>query len=224
MVFSKQWNKLYSNKTHMSVWPWSDVVSLVHQYCKLLMSKPQNIKVLEVGSGAGANIPLFKNLGFNYFGIEGSHSMVKQLHEWFPDLKNQIICKDFTKIQPFNFNFDLILDRAAITHNDTKSIKTTLEFVNDSLKKNGLFIGVDWFSKNHSDSKNGILVDDKFTRTNFLEGGFVGVGKVHFSSLLHLKELLKNFEIIYLEEKVIKHHVPTIEKQFGSFNFVVKKK
>ena len=108
MVFSKQWNKLYSNKTHMSVWPWSDVVSLVHQYCKLLMSKPQNIKVLEVGSGAGANIPLFKNLGFNYFGIEGSHSMVKQLHEWFPDLKNQIICKDFTKIQPFTFNFYLI--------------------------------------------------------------------------------------------------------------------
>ncbi len=224
MAFSKQWNKLYSDNTHMSVWPWSDVVSLVHQYCKLLISNPQNTRVLEIGCGAGANIPLFQRLGFNYFGIEGSLSIVKQLHLWFPDLKKQIVCKDFTKVQPFDMDFDLILDRASITHNDMKSIKATLGFINKSLKKNGLFMGIDWFSENHSDSKKGRLTDDDFTRTDIIEGGFKGVGKVHFSSLSHLRKLLEDFEIIYLEEKIIKHHDPSAKNQFGSFNFVVKKK
>lgn len=50
------------------------------------------------------------------------------------------------------------------------------------------------------------------------------LGKVHFSSLSHLRKLLEDFKIIYLEEKIIKHHDPSAKNQFGSFNFVVKKK
>ena len=53
MSFSNEWENRYKAKTHLSIWPWSDLVSLVMRH------KPikENFKVLELGCGAGANIP-----------------------------------------------------------------------------------------------------------------------------------------------------------------------
>ena len=122
MSFSNEWDKTFIKKTHMSVWPWSDVVGLVNKNCKNLISQSENVSVLELGCGAGANIPFFKKLGFNYYAIEGSPTIVKHLHKRFPELSDQIICGDFTDEIPFNIQFDLILDRSAVTHNNLQSI------------------------------------------------------------------------------------------------------
>ena len=224
MTFSKEWEQSFSSNTHISVWPWSDVVSLVNQNCKSIISKPDGVNVLELGCGAGPNIPFFEKIGFNYHAIEGSSTIVKRLHKKFPKFKDKILCGDFTREQPFNNKFDLILDRAALTHNNTNSIKFALNLVKQSLKKNALFIGIDWFSKNHSDSTKGIEIDDKYTRTNIMRGPFIGVGKVHFSNLSHMLELLHDFEIIFLEEKLSIHHKPISKYQFASWNFVARKK
>ena len=171
-----------------------------------------------------ANIPFFKSIDFEYFAIEGSKTIVKQLHKRFPEIAKHIICEDFTVKIPFNIKFDLILDRSAITHNNLKSIKNTLSMIKESLNDQGFFIGIDWFSKNHSDSKKGIRVDDDFTRDQFLDGQFNNVGKVHFSDLEHLKNLLFDFEIIHLKEKIIKDFISNESYQFASWNFVARKK
>ena len=229
MSFSNEWDETFIKKMHMSVWPWSDVVGLVNRNCKNLISKLDDVRVLELGCGAGANIPFFRKLGFNYYAIEGSPTIVKHLHKSFPELTNQIICGDFTVKIPFDKQFDLILDRSAVTHNNLKSIKRTLTMIRKHLKKNAPFIGIDWFSKNHSESSNGSLVDDNFTRTNYSDGPFLGIGKVHFSDLSHIRELLSDFKINYLEEKITQEfHPSTIEydpkvnNQFASWNFIVR--
>jgi SAM-dependent methyltransferase len=218
--FSQEWDKCYRDNTQLSIWPWSDMVSLVNRHSKQLIV--EGGRVLELGCGAGANIPLFRSLGIDYFGIEGSPTIVKQLHCRYPDLSDQIYMGDFTTDQPFDANFDLVVDRAAVTHNNTISIKNTLQTIIDSLKPGGLFIGVDWFSMNHTDYSRGQIAGDKYTRTNYSKGQFVGVGNVHFSDEPHLRDLFSKFEILFMEEKLIQRYEPHDNHQFASWNIVAK--
>jgi len=222
--FSVEWDKCFSENTHMSLWPWSDVVSLVNRFCRPLLSNGGGAgKVLEMGCGAGANIPFFKALGLNYKAIEGSATIVDMLHRRYPDLVDGIFCGDFTLLHPIDNDFDLVLDRGAITHNNTSSIMDALRIVFDSLKEGGLFIGVDWYSTKHTDIDFGILVDDDFTRTDISQGQFEGVGKVHFSDERHIRELFRNFEILFLEEKISNRYEPQDSHQFASWNIVARK-
>ena len=38
MGFSSEWEQRYAESTHLSVWPWSDIVSLVHRHCKPIIA------------------------------------------------------------------------------------------------------------------------------------------------------------------------------------------
>lgn len=222
MGFSNEWEQRYLNNTHLSIWPWSDIVSLVHRHCNHLINA-EDIKVLEFGCGAGANIPLFLSLGMKYFAVEGSPTIVKQLHDRYPELREQISVGDFTVEQPYGGGFKLLIDRASITHNNTESIKSALQIAYDALLPGGIYIGVDWFSTNHSEFKNGNPIDDLLTRTNHINGSFAEVGKVHFSDEQHLKELFLNFEIIFIEEKQSRICEPQDNYLFASFNIVGRK-
>ena len=222
MGFSQQWEERYADNTHLSIWPWSDIVSLVHRHCKPLIVA-RGGRVLELGCGAGANIPLFLALGMDYYAIEGSPTIVSQLHQRYPDLVDNIRVGDFTADQLFDGNFDLVIDRAALTHNNTISIMNALEITFDSLKPGGLFIGSDWFSTNHTDYLGGEDADDKYTRTNHSKGQFIGVGNVHFSDEAHLRDLFSKFEILFMEEKLIRRFEPYGNHQFASWNIVARR-
>ena len=95
MTFSKEWNIRYKNNTHMSIWPWSDLVSLVMKFYKPTKSK---IRVLELGCGAGANIPFFLSLNTEYFGIDGSEIIIRNLKKRFPRISKNLVFEDFTKV------------------------------------------------------------------------------------------------------------------------------
>jgi len=222
MGFSREWEQRYAENTHMSVWPWSDIVSLVHRHCKSIIVAGRG-RVLELGCGAGANIPLFRALGLDYFAIEGSPTIVKQLHQRYPDLAGQIVIGDFTLVQPFEPGFDVIIDRASLTTNDSLSINAGLKLAIDALKVGGVFIGSDWYSKNHSDCSGGEQCDDEYTRTNHKSGQFVGTGKVHFSDERHLRDLFSEFEIVFMEEKLTRRYEPADHHQFASWNIVARK-
>ena len=179
--------------------------------------------MLELGCGAGANIPLFRTLQFDYFAIEGSATIVKRLVSRYPNLVNKIHIGDFSSKFPFEDKFDLILDRASITHNSTESIKNTLQLAFDSLKSKGVFIGSDWFSQNHTAYMSGQISEDEFTKCDYKEGQFVRVGKVHFSDEAHIRSLFSKFAIIFLEEKLVKQYQPDDAHQFASWNIVAMK-
>ncbi|MCA9459999.1 MAG: class I SAM-dependent methyltransferase [Nanoarchaeota archaeon] len=220
MTFSESWETIYEQGMQLSVFPFSDLVSLVFRN---KIKKDSKIKVLELGCGAGANISLFKELGYEYYGIEGSPTIVEEIHKKYPELSNNIIVGDFTKDLIFNFKFDYIIDRSSLTHNDTNSIIKTLMNCYNTLETNGLYIGVDWFSTNYPDFRSGNFVDDN-TRSGFEDGQFKGVGRVHFSDESHLKYLFKEtkFKIKSLEYKEIKYLIPKPNMK-AFWNFVLIK-
>jgi SAM-dependent methyltransferase len=218
MSFPPEWDHLYRDGKQRSVWPWSDVVSYVHRHAA---PKDGFGRVLEIGCGAGANISFFLKLGVDYSAIEGSPSAVVALCEAFPELRHRIAVGNFCEAIPFAGPFDLVVDRAALTHNDTAAIRDALHLISEALRPGGKLIGIDWFSADHSDAGRGRLVD-AHTRTDIPSGQFAGVGTVHFADRSHLVDLLGNagFVIERLEHKTSERLVPAEDGRFAAWNFV----
>jgi SAM-dependent methyltransferase len=214
----KSWDIIYLKNKHLSIWPWSDVVSYVSRYCS-----PRNRfnKILELGCGAGANIPFFLKNKYKYFGIDGSNTIIKMLKKKYPIISNNFLCKDFTIEIPINKTFDFVLDRGAITCNDTTSIKRTLHLIKKKLRPNGIFIGIDWMTENHSSSLKGIRVDN-YTRANIRGGVFSNQGTTHFFTRKHLCNLLvdSGFKLKILELKESKYLVGRKKLIHSAFNFL----
>ncbi len=219
MAFSEEWDERYRENTHMSIWPFSDLVGYVMRYAR---PDHKGYRVLELGCGAGANIPFFKHLGVDYYAIEGSSTIVKSLTERFPELIDKIVVGDFTNDIPFGGDFDLVVDRASLTHNSTAAIKRCLELVFNSLKPGCKFVGIDWFSTVHTDYVKGEFSEDKFTRCNYIDGPFAKVGQVHFSNQEHLLELFEEFNLEVLEEKIIDRKIPD-KYLLATWNLVARK-
>ena len=160
---------------------------------------------------------------FDYFAIEGSPTIVEKLRLRFPDLEDNIIVGDFAVDELSCGSFDLVVDRASVTHNSTLAIISSLRLAFKQLKPGGIFLGIDWFSVNHSDYLLGTPADDEYTRFGHSEGQFLGTGKVHFSDEKHLRELFSGFEIVFLEEKINRRRQPRDSHQFASWNIVARR-
>ena len=219
MTFSSEWEQRYKENTHMSVWPWSDLVSHVMRYVNPMNKQ---IKVLELGCGAGANIPFFLTQRFKYYGIDGSETIVNKLKRKFPKIKENLMSGDFTRQIPFDEEFDLVVDRSSLTHDTTEGIKHCLDLVHKKMKVDAKYIGIDWFSTIHQDFSLNVKKVDRYTRTGYTAGQFADVGLVHFSNKSHLLKLFEKFEIIVLEHKVVVSEIPR-KKKFAAWNFVAKK-
>ena len=181
---------------------------------------------MELGCGAGANILFFKSIGFEYFAVDGSKTAVKNLIKKYPKLKNNISVADFSKNIPKKFGekFDLIIDRASITHNNSEGIRNTLKLVESKMAPHSYFIGVDWFATGHSGYKLGRPGEDKFTRNklpSYTE--FFNTGNVHFSSKSHLKSLFDNFELVALNKKRSERIIPFKHYSEVKWDIVAKK-
>lgn len=220
MNFSEDWEQRYAGNSHLAVWPWSDLVSLVCRHCPDL----RGARVLELGCGAGANIPFFQSQGAQYYGIDGSPTIIRRLKERFPELVQRIVLADFACELPFDAGFELIVDRAAVTHNTSAAIAATLDSCWRALRNGGFFIGVDWFSTHCTDYERGEPDADPYTRRGYQHGPFAGTGRVHFADLGHIRALFERFELLLLEEKQVRAVLPENHGQLAVWNLVARKR
>ena len=220
MSYSAAWDARYSENTHISTWPWSDLVSCFHRYAGPYSA---STRVLEIGFGAGANIPFFRTLGVAYSGIEGSQTIHARVCAKFPELARTLYRGDFVSFE-YPESYDVIVDRAAMTHNSTSAIQQGLSNLAKHLPVGGKYLGIDWFSTCHSDFVKGEPID-AFTKCNMPEGQFIGVGNVHFSDKDHILQLFAaaGFRVTMLEHKQCTSEVPAVSHVFASWNLVAEK-
>jgi SAM-dependent methyltransferase len=221
LAFSSEWETAFRSKTHLSVWPWSDLVSYIHRHAAPATGFR---RVLELGCGMGANIPFLLSLGIDYHAIEGSATAVSRLHDRFPELRRTIVTGDFTQLLPFEGLFDLVIDRAAIQHNATDAVRHTIGMVYGQLRAGGKLIGIDWLSSAHSEANGGTRIDDH-TRRDIPSRAFEGLGVVHFFDERHLTGLLvaAGFHIERLEHKIHEIVIPAGGDRPAWWNFIAVK-
>ena len=170
---------------------------MLDHYCQ---GRQEN--VLELGCGLGFNIRYWLERNADYRAIEGSATAVNAVHKMWPVLKERVVCADFTAGIPFTMPFDVIFDRAAVTHNNHSDIRRTLAHVYEGLKPGGLFVSCDWFSTSHHELEFGTHIDDEFTRTGYVDGVFRNIGRVHFSSRDEICELFSDFQEVMIMERI----------------------
>lgn len=222
MSFAKEWDERYRAQTHLSVWPWTDLVSFVHRY-----AKPADgfRRVLELGCGAGANIPFFQLLGVEYHAIEGSPTIVERLRAAFPDLAARIVIGDFTVGLPFDGHFDLVVDRSSLISGSTASVRAGLAHAAAKLRSGGRFIAIDWFSTAHDGARQGTAVD-AHTRRDFPSSSHLaGLGAIHFCDEAHLRELFQGagLSILRMEHKTTEVRLPDGGTRLAWWNLVAVK-
>jgi hypothetical protein len=224
MSFSKEWEDCYEGNRHLNKWPWSDMIGAVYRHSNLR----EGDSVLELGFGSGPNIRFFESIGVHYFGIEGSRSAVAFAKDRYPFSADKLLVGDFTESIPFAMKFDLILDRGSVSHNSTKAILKTADLIYDSLKDDGVFLAIDWFSTAsdlYSDStmQGGFLDGDRNTVVNMNGGCAANLGRVHFSDRSHLEKIFKRFEFRVLEHRITMRNIPQPEGKDAYWDFVLTK-
>ena len=221
-AFSEQWEDEWRQRDSYPEWPWSDLVSTVYRHTDI----ESGDKVLELGCGAGANAPFFLDLGVEYYAIEGAESAVETVHDRFPEVEDSVVVGDFTEEIPFDESFDCVVDRGALTANSATAIESGLTLAHDALCQDGVLLTIDMFSTDHSeyDQQNGKRVDE-FTRDEFNDGPFDGLGEIHFASEEHLRELYEQeYEIELLEHKVKTQVYPETQKRHAVWDVVARKR
>jgi len=96
----------------------------------------------------GCQHPVFRALKIEYSGIEGSQSICAKVLQSYPELKNRLYVGDFLSFD-LPGKYDVIVDRASMTHNSTAAIRKGLLHLAGYLEVGGKYIGIDWFSTEH---------------------------------------------------------------------------
>lgn len=226
MTSLNEWDATYLAGKQIMRWPSSELVSLVHRNYKFLRTpnSQEILKVLELGFGTGPNISFIKSLGADFYGIELSRVAAEFAKESFPEMDSNLIIGSFEDLDQFPKELDLIYDRASVTHASAAEIGSTLRSSIRHLKKGGLYIGIEWFSSNHSDFNSPSNHIDMNTRSDFMTGQFAGIGQVHFADRDEMLNIFKDFEILELTEKIVTNQYPDRNShQFASWNIVARK-
>ena len=199
MTFSPQWNDANPRGDEMGMQ--GPMALMLHFFVGHLKGQ----RVLELGCGAGKAAKQMIEQGVEYYGIDGRDESIRKaaLIEGA-----HVHCGDFTKEQPFEGGFDIVMDRASVPHNDLESIERCVWLIWSALKPGGLYVSSDWFSSHHSEVWRGDVVDG-MTRNNYPDGQFHGVGNVHFSSERELCKLFAPFERRWLEERLTRRPMRT---------------
>ena len=210
--FNKDWeSKIYSKGLMINNYPYDLVVSLIAKnFFRIPRGERKNIKILDLGCGAGNHAKFIAENGFKVYGIDGSNTVIKYCIKKFKKLglKGNFIQGDFLNL-PYDDNFfDCVLDRESLYANKFEDIKGVIGQVYSKLKTGGVFISF-IFNNFHPDIKLGEKVEPNSYNNFKLGSSFYNAGTAHFINLKEIKILFHRFKI----ENVMRHTLGEVYNQ-----------
>jgi SAM-dependent methyltransferase len=212
-AFDPIWeDEIYGQGKHLNRYPFDCVVSFLYRHHPRGVPRNQ-IRVLEIGSGAGNNLWFAAREGFTVAGIDGSTSAVQAARKRFAEdgLEGDLRVGDFTALFFDDQSFDLVIDRGSLTCCGLSDAKRAVEEVRRVMKDGGKFF-CNPYSYRHSSRASGRGGSDGLT-TDITAGTLVGVGQLCFYEMNDLKRLFgTGWEILSLQHLEI---VETIGSSTG---------
>lgn len=191
---SEFWNKRY-NAGHQQRYPWDSVVSFVFRETAAVSNR-EEVSILEVGFGTGANLLFAAREGFKVAGVEYVQSAVDVACRRFKEegLQGQLLQGSFTSLPFEDDSFDLVIDRAALTCVPLSDISRSIKEIT-RVSKHGARFFFNPYADSHSSSSSGEPTHGK-ARLNITEGSLAGLDCISFLSVDDIKELfVENWRI-----------------------------
>lgn len=159
------------------------------------------MKVLEVGCGTASNLCFAAEEGFDVYGIDASPSAIQTARVRFATrtVHGELIVGDFTHLPYSNTNFDLVIDRYALSCCGSSAMKLAVAEVARVLKPGGKFLFTPASDTDTSAQGGDAGADDAIV--DIQRGTKTGVGQIRFLSHVELAQVLpaKDWDINSLE-------------------------
>lgn len=221
MSFQSLWEQLRKEGLQTARYPYDKVISFVMRYYPR-DKRREDIKILEVGCGAGNNLWALAMEGFRVYGIDGSETAIKMAEDIFKKfgLSGSFIVGDFTEKLPYaDEDFDLVIDRGSITCVNYAEATKTINEVRRVLRSGGYFFFNPYSKKHTSYVTSSKRIDDMYVLTE--AGSIAGTGYVCFYDKEDVLNILRDFHIVELKELVVNDY--TNNSVHAEFEVVCKK-
>jgi SAM-dependent methyltransferase len=126
-AYDPVWDEIYA-RGHQQRAPWDSVVTFLFRNAPK-NKHPEEVRVLEVGCGTASNLIFAAQRGFSVTGVDASASAIAVARERFArdGLSARLEICDFTHLPFSNAEFDLIIDRGAITCSPFEGTRKNIE-------------------------------------------------------------------------------------------------
>lgn len=179
---------IYGKKRHLNRYPFDAVVSFVFRNVPENVQR-ESVRILEVGCGAGNNLWFAAKEGFRVTGIDASVSAIEYARDRFVEekLEGEFHVGEFSILPFLSASFDLVIDRAALTHTGRSVAEAAVAEIHRVLKPGGRFL-FNAYGNRHTSFTTGQRRDDDVTCE--IQGGtLVGVGQICFYGLCDVEKL-----------------------------------
>lgn len=197
--WDKTWEDVFSHQSWGKYPDESFIRFMAHNFYR--KPKRDQVKVLEVGCGPGANIWYLAREGFDTYGIDGSATAIAQAKERLSaeSLKAQLSTGDIIHLSYENNMFDAVGDNECLAHNSTKALVQILEEIQRVLKSGGFF-----YSRTFSDQVykgESFKQLGEFEFNNASDGPFGGRGFFRLSTAQSIRKIYGQFfKIVSLDQ------------------------
>lgn len=189
-MWNSGWNKIFEDN-EWGKYPPEELVRFIARNFYQYKNK-QDIKILEIGSGTGANIWFLAKEGFDVYGIDGSEIGIEKTKTRLnkENLKAKLYIGDVMKL-PFRDNiFDGVIDNECIYANNYKDSKIIMNEVYRVLKPEGLFYSKTFMVGTYGYGEGKKLEEEKNTFYDIEEGGLrSGYGIVRYTDEEEINDL-----------------------------------
>jgi len=197
---------VYGAGRQINRWPFSELISRTLR--SLGNASPEETSVLELGCGTGNNLRFLAEEGFISFGIDSSPTAIEKARELLDrhGLHASLEVGDITDLPWPENSFDLVLDRAALVHNNPDRIRNALKEAHRTMKPGGKLISLGLKSMAHPDLEFG-QCQESGAWSRFEKGKFKGLGETSFFPVEEAERLFSDFEAVSVE--VMSRSTPT---------------
>lgn len=166
-VFDEVWENRYrEDPNYRNHYPWTEVVSFLLQSFPTLEARNKS-RVLEIGCGNGSNLWFAAREGFNVVGLDASATAVNHARNWFKieGLSGEFHTGSFTNLPLGSDEFDVVVDRGAVTVTNYQGMLAALDEAHRVLKAGGLMFFTPYGDQSSSfyepPDENGVVSDIK---------------------------------------------------------------
>lgn len=207
LEFDEVWEDIYTRGEQLNQYPFDSVVSFLMRQCS--GKERRQIRVLELGCGAGNNLWAAAREGFKVVGIDASRAAISYAQKRFQEekLSGAFYVANFVDLPIEDGTVDIVIDRAALNQVPHSVAKHAIREAQRVLLPGGVI-----YSEIYSDESRlkGTRVDGCYEQV--ASGLLSGIGQVATYSKDEIEKLFSpEFEIFSMRHRLEEEVVNTSE-------------